>query len=98
MPGGALLESNLPPIPSARDMKKAYVPHGQKPKIGPKPPPRRPRADVHPQYLSKHHRRMAAALKEGPEVLMNTRLWDDPVAGASCHMTCGCSLRFQCVY
>ena len=67
---GAVLKSSLPPISSARDLRKVYVPNGRKPKIGPKPPPRGTPADVHPQYLSKHHRRMAAAMKEGPEVLM----------------------------
>ena len=43
--------SELPPIASAREMKKVYVGHARTPKIGPKPPPRRKaRTDsVHPQ-------------------------------------------------
>ena len=60
------------------------MPHDRAPKLGPKPPPRKARTDVHPQYLSKHHRRMAAAMKEGPDVLMATHLWEAAAAGASC--------------
>jgi hypothetical protein len=81
MPAAVMGNTDLPPI-SAREMKHVYQPHSRQPKLGPKPPPRKPPTQVHPQYLSKHHRRMAAAMKEGPEVLMATQLWEAAAAGA----------------
>lgn len=44
------------------------------------------------RYLSKHHRRMAAAMKEGPEVLMATHLWEAAAAGTSQGAASACSL------
>ena len=53
-----------------------YAPLQRQPRLGPEPPPRGTPRDLHPEYLSKHHKRMAKALREGPVVLMTTQTWD----------------------